>query len=578
MPTFKLLQQTHPEYREELWRKMTLVANGGVELLDALQNPEDHGIGDGEEFLVRRMGEGAVYEERKRRAFVLPNLPHILGFFASSTLADAPAVKEKAEQQTAPAPDAVPSEPEQTPKAQEQDPADGTEAPSPDAGAADAEPADPLAQEDEPTWYEDFQDDVDRAGTDLPEFMRQRLVDALTLQSAYVLVDFPATPGDAAVETLYEEDAAGLTDGYFMPVERRSVLDWERDESGKFIWAKMRTISHPLDDPLAPRNVIRYEWRILRAAPDQLDPEAEGAPASSMEVYRLDWDTSNGSTPPPETPATLISAAPMRYSGFPLVELTVPNGLWVGSKVYPAEIQLMNKRNVKAWSEDITAFKFLVVTLLDDQAKALGQFGDGSMKALRVGEDIQWRGAPHEDIAQLRDTCTELTEEIHRVANALALAAPLGAIQQAASGEAKRRDNQPSTIVCRALGSLVRDMIQQLFDRLADGRGEDVEFEVSGLSRFDDGSSMLDLLIGGIDTKIQSDSALVELQKRAVDELLPDLTPILRAEIEAELEKRVSQRRAKRDALAQATIDNPQAMMGGAVGPGMPPAPPGGGE
>lgn len=490
MPTFEDLMRTHPQHRGELWAELDLLYRGGSDLVAAIREqarPRDV-ASRGKELLVRRVGEpDGLYAERCRRAYALPNLPTIVNYFAAVTLADPPVVKES-----------------------------GSET----AGG----------------WYGEFQKDVDRNGTDLAEFARRALVCALVTRKAVVIVDWPP-PAPVAAGTRYDEDAANARDGWLCPVAPAMLLDWEKDDRGALVWAKTLTVTLPAPSFEQKRDAVVYEWRVFERGV----PAAGGLPArpARARMFRLARRKGEGKDTDdvPEMPEVTL-----RTSRVPVVVLELPDGLWVGGKIGPAEVELLNKQNALSWLEYMTAFAFLKETRLS----ATGEAGtapsptDGVVKTLQIvpgvgSEDIEWVELSGSSIQTLSDRIFKLTEGIYRQAAQLALAAPLGAVDQAASGEAKRRDMKPTAVVCEALAACLRDFAEQVFDVLAEGRGEETEFQIDGLRRFDEGIELPDLLRSGLDSRIPSDTARKEIALRLVDAVLPDLPPDVRARIRGEI-------------------------------------------
>lgn len=487
MPTFADMMRTHPQHRGDLWMELDLLYRGGSDLMEAiLIDGQGKGPRKGRELLVKRIGEpDSLYAERCRRAYALPNLPTIVNYFAAVTLSDPPIVKEK-----------------------------GKDAPD--------------------GWYAEFQRNVDRAGTDLAKFMRAALVKASVCRVAHVIVDFPPVapaPGDRE-PTRADEDALGARDGYFCPCDPWQVLDWEKDEEGRYLWAVVHSMRMPRSTFDAKRDTVVHEWRVFARG------EA-GQPATAR-LFRA--ETKAGEPAKAGADVALVSETPLRTSRVPIVALELPHGLWIGGKIGPAERELLNKQNALSWLEYMTAFAFL-----KEQRIAPGQGddspapSDGVVKTYRIipnvgAEDVSWVELSGSSITVLSDRLFKLTESIYRQVNQLALAAPLGAADQAASGEAKRRDARPTAVVCEALAGAVRDFTEELFDVLAEGRGEEPDFEVGGLRRFDASDDLVSMLRGGVGAQIPSETARKEIALRLVDAVLPDLDPEQRARIRAEIE------------------------------------------
>jgi len=91
------------------------------------------------------------------------------------------------------------------------------------------------------TFWEEFATDVDRAGTGLDEFVRDRLYLSLAYGASSWLVDFPKGEG---IRTLRDQTEAQLRP-YFVPVDPWSVIGWRHDprESNKLQQVRLREMA-----------------------------------------------------------------------------------------------------------------------------------------------------------------------------------------------------------------------------------------------------------------------------------------------------------------------------------------------
>ena len=90
-------------------------------------------------------------------------------------------------------------------------------------------------------FWEEFATDVDRAGTGLDEFVRDRLYLSLAYGASSWLVDFPKGEG---IRTLRDQAEAQLRP-YFVPVDPWSIIGWRHDprESNKLQQVRLREMA-----------------------------------------------------------------------------------------------------------------------------------------------------------------------------------------------------------------------------------------------------------------------------------------------------------------------------------------------
>ncbi|HKX46169.1 MAG TPA: hypothetical protein VJP77_05665 [Planctomycetota bacterium] len=484
MPKIADLERTHPEYDPVGFRDLDLFYRGGSALIGSLGQDAANFMlwpSANRNFIRRNNEPDAEYADRKNRAYALGYMGTIVDFFASLALRDPPRVE---------------------------------------MGGGEA------------AFYEDFAKDVDRAGCDLGEFARQRLVDALVYRRSYALADVPpAAP--VAPSSLAEQDEYGERRAYLTPVAIHELRDWERDDRGRFSFFVIRTQNRERNAVASKRDTVKVTWRVYEAG--------------AVTVY---FATHKHGEALKETEDATQDGLPVPRPLCPLVELMVPAGLHVGAKLLSAERELFNKQNALSWAEYRTAFAFLLARVKDPNDTAR-RYTDGSMALCMPDEDIAWREATGGALTELRAGLDRTKEEIFRVASQLALAAPLGAVQQAASGEAKRRDSQPSVIVCRALGRMLREWLARAYDVVASLRGETAEAEVTGLEKYDE--SIDDLL--RVLPELRSPTAETEARMRLVETTLPHLTPEQHAEIREEIEAKAEEAEAQKKAMDEAAAD-----------------------
>ena len=83
----------------------------------------------------------------------------------------------------------------------------------------------PIQLDGDAFWTDTFQNDVDRMGTPLSEFVRNQLFLSIAYGSSSWLVDFPTGEG---IRTLRDQQEAQLQP-YFVPVDPWSIIGWRQD-------------------------------------------------------------------------------------------------------------------------------------------------------------------------------------------------------------------------------------------------------------------------------------------------------------------------------------------------------------
>ena len=132
-------------------------------------------------------------------------------------------------------------------------------------------------------------------------------------------------------------------------------------------------------------------------------------------------------------------------------------------------------------------------------------------------------------------------------------------------------------IVLEAYGAIVRDLCERVYDVIAEARGEDIDWKVHGLDKFDviDRAAVLAEAASLALVSIPSTTFKAHWQTKVALALLGNVTPEMQAAIEGEIEAGVEAAEELADVMRENMIDgsadDPNAERGGEPG-----APPGG--
>ena len=88
-------------------------------------------------------------------------------------------------------------------------------------------------------FFSAFVGDCDRKGSNLSDFFRKQMLEALVCGASYTLVDFPrqkSRPKNRA-----EEEALGAANAYLVNYSPDELINWSTDERGEFEWVVVRT-------------------------------------------------------------------------------------------------------------------------------------------------------------------------------------------------------------------------------------------------------------------------------------------------------------------------------------------------
>ena len=88
-------------------------------------------------------------------------------------------------------------------------------------------------------FYAGFVDNCDLRGTNLTQFFKQQMTEALVCGKSYIVMDFPRAAERAL--TRAQEDASGVSRAYLMGYSADEVINWSFDDRGEFEWVVIRT-------------------------------------------------------------------------------------------------------------------------------------------------------------------------------------------------------------------------------------------------------------------------------------------------------------------------------------------------
>ncbi len=106
-------------------------------------------------------------------------------------------------------------------------------------------------------YFNELAEDCDRRGSSLSDFFRRQVVEALVMGRSYIVIDFPK--GSRPAGSRAEEDALGLSRGYFSEYPAESVINWQKDERGEYEWVVLRGEREVFDEASGEKGTIR-QW------------------------------------------------------------------------------------------------------------------------------------------------------------------------------------------------------------------------------------------------------------------------------------------------------------------------------
>jgi hypothetical protein len=356
-------------------------------------------------------------------------------------------------------------------------------------------------------FFAEFTEDCDLKGTALSDFFRKRFTETLIYGSSFVLIDFPRHKGWAGSRA--EEDALGFSRAYLVGYTPEDIVNWERNSRGSLEWVVVRLKEPGLGEEDRHGYWVRYD-------------------REEFVLYRSDGKR--------EEVLDRGAHAMAQFGRTPLVEMTVPEGLWLMNKAALLQLEHFNKSNALSWALTMGLFAMPVVYTDREWEQMVGE---SYYIQLGQGDRFGWT-EPEGKVYQIAaENLERLKDEIYRVCYLLTQAGGPMAGGAAQSGLSKQRDYAITQEILRAYGDGVKDAIRRVLRAVNEARGDGLTIGVAGMDEFDIGefSSELSDAERLLKLGIESPTLKKQILKRLASKYLCDVRQDIKDRIAGEIEQ-----------------------------------------
>ncbi|MGJ5817885.1 hypothetical protein [Paludibaculum fermentans] len=363
-------------------------------------------------------------------------------------------------------------------------------------------------------FFNALAEDCDRQGSTLSDFFRKQVIEALVMGRSYIVLDFPRLGVQAGSKA--EEDALGLSRGYFSQYPAQSAIHWQRDESGEYEWVVLRgeRLVGGGDEPgHIERQWVRYDrerFAIFR------QDERDGAQAAIVQVDEGRHGLAG-------------------LGKVPVFEFTLGDGMWLMNKASSLQLEHFNKSNALAWALTMGLFSMPVIYSEKEFKQTMGE-----SYYVQLGKDDRFGWTePEGHVFEIALQNTDrLKEEIYRICYMMSQAGGALSKNSAMTGLSKQRDYLVTQEVLRGFGDKVKDTLKRLLRTLAAARQDEIEIGVSGLDEFDIGefSSELEDAQRLLSLGIPSKTLETQIQKKLAMKYLCDASQQVKDRIAQEID------------------------------------------
>lgn len=403
-------------------------------------------------------------------------------------------------------------------------------------------------------FYHEFSSDADLAEHSFSQCLSNIFKQALITKKAFIGIDFPKVdqlPSDILAEekielSLRDEEELQLSRAYVYQVPVCTVINWEKDAFGEFKWLILKSEA-PIIQPLKPitHKTISFKYWFI-----------EGSEVK-FQVYEIVCKVNK--EPKPTDQVQLVEEGGVSFTSIPIKELELPDELWLGNIIYPLIIEHLKQRSSLVFAQMRSLFPIVFYQQSGELENIGNPVGDRSSrgdsmrrdlvnKGFLVGtdkDDLKMIELKGESFALINQQLKELVDEIHRVVHQMASSISATSTAVGRSGASKIEDNRAKEIVLGAYASYIKDFAKKVYTAIAQGRKEDVIWQVMGMQDYKVVDR--DVLLNEVKTlpvvkqNILSKTAYKLYLNNIVGQLNPDASPETQMTIQSEIDQAVEQ-------------------------------------
>lgn len=396
-----------------------------------------------------------IYIERKKRAFYIPYPGSIV--------------------------DKIVSELTAKPLTFEQE---DTTASSDDGGQSGASDLEESEKSQLPQYYQDLVKNCGKPGgmkVSLNQFARDQIFTALQCQTAWALVDLPKAP-EMGYPNRAEQDKAGGLNAYICPIDPECVIDWEEREDGELEFVLIQDVIAKRNGIDGNRNMVTLRWRYFTE--------------TAWAVYEFTYDKSKKPNGPGDNEEIQLKEEGTHgFKRVPVRRMKLPDGLWAMGKLEAMARAHMNQRNALSWGQLKSLFPVPVLYAMtadpknpvsEDAGRVNQVHGQGYMRVLAEKDKLEYFAPDPAPFQIAADDLSTIRDEMYRTLHSMAMSVDNSAAAVGRSADSKQVDQAAGAVILRALGTFVREHLEELLNLVATGRGDNVRLAARGMDNFED--------------------------------------------------------------------------------------------
>ena len=335
-------------------------------------------------------------------------------------------------------------------------------------------------------FYKEFCNNCDGAGTSLHNFMRHSTTKALIHSFNYFGVDYPK--GEA--NNLLEQELKGLDRPRLYKIDSESVFDWKTNDTGDFEWIKL-VDCHPFQpspfDPPMQKYCVKT-WFINEQG------------FAAYECYESNA-LPLGKEPKIKEVLKKVDEGVTSFKQIPIFCFQLDEGIAVGAKLAPMAAEHFNRITIENYSTNRACITVPVHykgdmfpggdvmpdPIMMNSSRGHNPRGKVSSKGIfELGSYTQDRfeivEAEGKALGFIHKQNEDLDEKMHSVVHQMGQSLKQSRTQSGKSGLSKQEDRRATEMLLTAIADEVFNLVAKVFNVISDSRGEDIVWDVRGLS------------------------------------------------------------------------------------------------
>ena len=365
-------------------------------------------------------------------------------------------------------------------------------------------------------FYNQMTEDCDLRGTAITDYLRRQVTEAMIDGCSYTLIDCPRV--DLTPATRADEDQIGLSRAYLCEFDAESAVNWDRQANGELDWIVFRTQRMISVPDGSWRSETR--WQYYDRQKFAVFRQVEGAKGEPEQI---------------DGGRHALSDAGI----VPVVELQIPEGLWLMNRAAYLQLEHFNKSNALAWALTMGLFAMPVIFSDREWSRVIGE-----SYYLQLGpEDKFGWTEPEGHVFEIAlSNLDRLKEEIYRVCYVMHQAGGSLSKNSNLTGLSKLRDYTVTQEILRGYGDVAKDFLKKVLKMVILARKDTLRIDVSGLDEFDIGDFSSELADAQqlLSLGIESPTFKSQLLKKLALKFLCDVNQAVKDQVSREIEEQTN--------------------------------------